>query len=67
MEKAGLVAAVLLFAVAAVGLHGAACGAHALAVEIMWARNPNTLDKYRWSHAYCKVVAAPLSFLIPRG
>lgn len=47
----------------AFGMHAAACGMHASAVERMWRHNHDSRDSYVWSHAYCKFMSAPLGKL----
>jgi hypothetical protein len=40
-------------------LHLAASNMHALAVEQYWAQGGD-LQRFKWSHAYCRMMGAPL-------
>lgn len=62
----GIAGIILFGTVMFFGLHGAACNMHMIAAERYWARGGNP-DKFKWSHAYCRAIGAPLRILLQRS
>lgn len=65
MSKTAIAVISLYGLVAWFGLHGAACAMHTVAAEQYWARGGNK-NTYKWSHAYCKLMSAPLRFMLDK-